>query len=144
MWWVEPRACRCDHSLLATESQSITSPRLWNLKRAFSYLSVNILDYVGINPERNVLKEDKVARSRRVCWYLTLFNRSGAKWRRNSCRGSFFPLPVVRGFSHSHWRVTLHTHTPTLTTHCTLRSTHTTCCCCYSVLVFFIRWYFWG
>lgn len=98
MWWVEPRACRCDHSLLATESQSITSPRLWNLKRAFSYLSVNILDYVGINPERNVLKEDKVARSRRVCWYLTLFNRSDAKWRRNSCRGSFFSASGCTGF----------------------------------------------
>lgn len=100
MWWVEPRACRhrsrCDHSLLSTESQrSITSPqtqptlRSGNLKRTFSYLSVNILDYVGINPEGNVLKEDKVAKSRRVC-YLTLFNRSDAKWRPNSCRGSFF------------------------------------------------------
>lgn len=90
--------------LLSTESQrSITSPRTQptprsgNLKRTFSYLSVNILDYVGINPEGNVLKEDKVAKSRRVC-YLTLFNRSDAKWRRNSCRGSFFSASGCTGF----------------------------------------------
>lgn len=66
-------------------------------EETFSYLSVNILDYVGINPERNVLKEDKVAKSRRVC-YLTLFNRSDAKWRRNSCRGSFFSASGCTGF----------------------------------------------
>ncbi len=105
----KPRVCRHRSrslTILSTESQrSITSPRTQptprsgNLKRTFSYLSVNILDCVGINPEGNVLKEEKVAKSRRVC-YLTLFNRSDAKWRWNSCRGSFFRFRL-HGVSHT-------------------------------------------